>query len=254
MTAARLWAKIRDRYQLSLSRWAAQRVVPLRNRQPLVSFTFDDFPRTALALGGSILQAHHLRGTYYTALGLMNRAESPVGPTFTRDDLPAAIGAGHELGCHTFSHCHAWNTPPDEFEQSLLANQNALRELLPDAGFKTMSYPIGVPRPRTKRITGGYFAACRGGGQTFNAGTMDLNNLRALFIEKATPEFMQAVIQQNAQSSGWLIFATHDVAEQPTRFGCTPQRFETVVRQAVESGAAILPVSEALEAALSGRN
>ena len=46
---------------------------------------------------------------------------------------------------------------------------------------------------------------------------------------------------------GWLIFATHDVDRHHTRFGCTPDFFEYVVQCAVNSGARILPMIEALE-------
>ena len=55
------------------------------------------------------------------------------------------------------------------------------------------------------------------------------------------------MIDQNARARGWLIFATHDVRETPSRFGCTPDFFEQVVQWSLESGARILPVVEALE-------
>ena len=253
MIVAAVWAKVRTRYQLSLSQLAVQRPARMHGAMPLISFSFDDFPQTALHVGGDLLKAHNLRGTYYTAFGLMDRKNSPVGPIFSRDDLLALVKDGHELGCHTFSHCHAWNTRANEFERSLIENREALNRLLPNVVFKTMSYPISVPRPQTKRRTAKYFAGCRGGGQTLNARTMDLNNLRAFFIEKGTPALINAVIEQNAKARGWLIFATHDVCEKPSRFGCTPQLFEEVVLQAVKSGARILPVGEALTSAVSSQ-
>src|SRR5260370_41177291 len=55
------------------------------------------------------------------------------------------------------------------------------------------------------------------------------------------------VIEQNRQACGWLIFATHDVTENPTSFGCTPQVFHNVVEYGVNSGAQIVPVIEALK-------
>ncbi len=45
---------------------------------------------------------------------------------------------------------------------------------------------------------------------------------------------------------GWLVFATHDVEANPSRYGCTPELFERVLRWSVHSGARILPVARAL--------
>ncbi len=69
----------------------------------VVSFTFDDFPKSALDAGGAILERYGARGTYYAALGLAGRS-GDMGPLFQLDDLAAAQQRGHELGCHTFSH------------------------------------------------------------------------------------------------------------------------------------------------------
>ena len=49
----------------------------------------------------------------------------------------------------------------------------------------------------------------------------------------------------NQMAGGWLILATHDVSETPTRYGCTPRFFEQVAHLALESGADVLPVSRA---------
>ena len=61
------------------------------------------------------------------------------------------------------------------------------------------------------------------------------------------PEAVKSLIDQNAHARGWLIFATHDVCEDPSPFGCTPDFFEQVVQWSGESGARILPVVKALE-------
>jgi hypothetical protein len=80
-------------------------------------------------------------------------------------------------------------------------------------------------------------------------GTTDLNYLRAYFLEKTRdrPDDVQRVIDANRAQCGWLVLATHDVCKAPTPFGCTPGFFEDVVRRAVDSGARILPVAEALD-------
>ena len=120
---------------------------------------------------------------------------------------------------------------------------------MPGASFKTMSYPISVPRSQTKQRASKYFTCCRGGGQVFNAGQADLNCLAAYFLEQSRDnrEAIKQMINKNSEAKGWLIFATHDVSESPTRYGCTPDLFEEIVQYSVKSGARILPVSRAYD-------
>ena len=225
----------------------------MQNTKPLISFTFDDFPDSALSIGGAILREHGVVGTYYVSLGLLGR-DAPTGHICTPEHVAEVIAQGHELGCHTFDHDDAWETDSRRFEESLLANEQALRRLLPHTRFATMSYPISTPRPDIKRRAERRFDACRGGGQSVNTGSVDLNYLRAFFLEQArdSPDSIWEMIDRNTIERGWLIFATHDVSAQPTRFGCTPDFFKRVVGTAKASGARILPVAKAL-ALVSGR-
>jgi peptidoglycan/xylan/chitin deacetylase (PgdA/CDA1 family) len=168
---------------------------------------------------------------------------------FDVDDLPSLLDLGHELGCHTFEHSPAWETSPARFEADVIRNTAALKKHAPGAEFRTHSYPISYPQPETKHRVEQYFDCCRGCGQTFNWATIDLNYLAAFFIEQDAhrPEFIRETIIENQRAGGWLIFATHDVCANPSRFGCTPELFRDVVRFAFETGAEILPVAKALK-------
>ena len=121
-----------------------------------------------------------------------------MGTMFQAEDLKELRDLGHELGCHTFGHCHSWNTPPDIYEKAILENQQALSELLPGTTFQTFSYPFSGPRLAVKRVAARHFLCCRGGGlsrtlsssaspggKTFNSGTTDLNLLCAFFLEQS---------------------------------------------------------------------
>jgi peptidoglycan/xylan/chitin deacetylase (PgdA/CDA1 family) len=226
-----------------------RRPIAIRAEQSLVSFTFDDFPRTALLNGGAILKRYHACGTFYTALGLLGE-NSVSGQLFILDDLKRALDDGHELGCHTFSHQDSWHTDPKVFEESIVRNQVALSEIAPKVQFKSFSYPISSPRPMVKRAASRHFLCCRGGGQKINASTADLNQLSAFFIEKAKGDLqsIKELIDRNKREHGWVIFATHDVSPNPSPYGCTPEFFENIVQYAHESGAQILPVIGALNA------
>jgi peptidoglycan/xylan/chitin deacetylase (PgdA/CDA1 family) len=242
--------RIQSRYRRTASSALSRRLVRLRNTTPLISFTFDDFPKSALFTGGAILTRHSVVGTYYASLGLMG-TEAPTGRIFTTEDLEILVRDGHELGCHTYDHCHSWETEPKVFEDSINKNRRALNEVLPGAVFSSLSYPIMCPRPATKRLAAQHFRCCRGsGGQTFNAVRTDSSHISAFFLEKSrdNPAAVKDLISQNSRMCGWLIFATHDVCDAPTRYGCTPQFFEEIVREALSSGARVLPVGRAWEA------
>ena len=81
----------------------AVRMTKLTGSLPIVSFTFDDFPRSALSVGGEILSRYGVRGTYYASIGLMNRCNA-LGQQFTPEDLARVLQDGHELASHTYSH------------------------------------------------------------------------------------------------------------------------------------------------------
>jgi peptidoglycan/xylan/chitin deacetylase (PgdA/CDA1 family) len=241
--------RARKAFDRRRAKWLDRRPFALPQGRPMISFTFDDFPRSALFTGGAILEAAGAIGTFFTSFGLMGQT-APTGEIFRASDVPHLLSRGHELGCHTFEHCPAWETPPAAYEASLRRNAAALEQAAPGRCFQTHSFPISFPGPATKRIVGKTFRACRCGGQSFVRGTVDLAYLPAFFLEQSRDDFnaIERIITANASAGGWLIFATHDVSPSPTRFGCTPEVFEKTVRHSVASGARILSVAQALDA------
>lgn len=244
-----IWTRLRGYCDRKVGGVVFKRPFVIKSSTPVISFSFDDFPQSAVRRGGTILKEFNVVGTYYASLGLIGQ-EGPSGRLFDVEDLKRVFEDGHELGCHTFSHCHSGKTPPGLFEQALIRNRAALHELAPEKEFQTLAYPISGPRPFTKLRAGRHFLCCRGSGQWFNHGLVDLNNVAAYFLEKSRDriDVVKKVIDLNRQAVGWLIFATHDIAETPTPYGCRPEFFEEVVRYSVSSGARILPVADALRA------
>lgn len=241
-------ARAESKYRRACADYLFRRPLAIDGGRAFISFTFDDFPRTAFLVGGSILERHGRTGTYYVSLDLAGK-QDVSGPMFATSDLAELREQGHELGCHTFSHCDSSEVPASVFWDSVVSNQRALDGLFSGASFRTFSFPKSAPRARTKQIVGGRFECCRGGGQTFNAGVADLNYLRAYFLEQARGDLstVRHVIDQNREAKGWLIFATHDVCKNPSPYGCTPEFFDAVVHYAVDSGANIMPVVRVLE-------
>jgi peptidoglycan/xylan/chitin deacetylase (PgdA/CDA1 family) len=248
MTSDMLSRHLPPSLQRRAARWFGRRPCRIELELPVISFTFDDFPRSALTNGGAILRQYGFSGTYYASFGLMGQ-ENSTGEIFQLEDLRELVRHGHELACHTFDHCDSWETTPAEFEASILKNRQAAAQHVPTVTLKSFSYPITWPRPATKRRIASLSECARGGGQTFNVEVVDLNYLKAFFIEQSRDDFdaIKQVIDDNAQARGWLIFATHDVCDNPTRFGCAPALFERIVDYSKKSGAHVLPVRDVAE-------
>jgi peptidoglycan/xylan/chitin deacetylase (PgdA/CDA1 family) len=249
MSESHLWNRIRKRCRRVVSEMLCRRPLEIGGKGPIISFSFDDFPRSALYTGGAILKRYKSNGTYYVSMGLMGK-EEPSGGMFLREDLRIVLQEGHELGCHTFDHCPAGETDPGEFDESIVENQRAVGDLIPGFSLRTLSYPISEPRAGTKVKAGRRYVCCRGGGQAFNVGSADLNCLKSFFLEQSRndPEAVHALIDRNRAARGWLILSTHDISDAPSPYGCVPEFFEGIVRHAAESGARILPVIEAWKA------
>jgi hypothetical protein len=223
----------------------ARREARLPGDVPYISFTFDDFPRTALNEGGPILMDGGVRGTYFVSFQLLD-TETVSGRVASLDDLKSLINDGHELGCHTFNHVDGSIVSADEFERSIEANRSALARSGLPTQFETFAYPLNGPTVFTKRVAGARFSGCRGGGQTFNHDVVDLSLLKAYFLDSKSRGRMtevEGLIRRNAAAKGWLIFATHDVCPSPSDWGCEPRVFEGIVKCALDSGARVLPMT-----------
>ena len=249
MSSRSIQTRIAGAYARRMAKWFGRRPATLAPDRPVITFTFDDFPRSAAIEGRAILEEFGSLGTYFIAYGLMGQSTA-TGEIFQAEDVHKVIERGHELGCHTYDHLPAWSTPPAAYEQSVKRNATSLKSILGTSRLQSHSFPISYPRPSTKRRLSRRFRACRGGGQTFNAGSVDLNYLSSFFLEQSRDNLpaVERIIAANAAAGGWLIFSTHDISPNPTRFGCTPTFFAQVVQIAARSGARIQSMSSALDA------
>jgi peptidoglycan/xylan/chitin deacetylase (PgdA/CDA1 family) len=212
----------------------------------VVSFTFDDFPRSAWVNGGAILEKYDRRGTYYTAMGLAG-TPSNLGPMFTPDDLRAAHARGHEIACHTFSHRDCARVPAAEIAAEIDNNAAALSQAVGGAAVTNFAYPFGGVSQSAKSTLSRRFASCRGTGRGLICGAVDLADLpsTSLYSHNFDRDRLCQLIEDAQAKNAWLIFYTHDVAEEPSPFGCTPAQFQSIVAYAAEN-AAVLPVRDVL--------
>lgn len=219
--------------------------MPLGQKGPIVSFTFDDFPRSAFTAGAPILESFAARATYYVAMSLMKQ-KNALGEQFHREDLCALLERGHELGSHTFSHVSARKVSHREFKQDVEKGDFALQKTLGAAPSGNFAYPFGDVSVAIKKEIGPTLRSCRGTCGGVNGPEVDLNLLRAnsLYGDMDCLAAAKRLIEKNQQERSWLVFYSHDIGSHPSPFGCTPQLLQAVCSHAVASGARLLTIAQ----------
>jgi peptidoglycan/xylan/chitin deacetylase (PgdA/CDA1 family) len=211
----------------------------------MISFTFDDFPRSALTVAGEMLMAHGWRGTYYGSMGLLGKVTA-LGPMFTREDLDTLLAAGHELACHTLDHTSCMELATAEVADACAENRRQAAAWLDGYQLRNMSFPYGHVTLAAKHSLQSAYDTCRSIKPGINVDPVDRGFLRANPVySHLEGDPLKQLIEANTQGNGWLILYTHDVATDPSPYGCTPQYFEKVLRYAAESGAEVLPICKA---------
>jgi peptidoglycan/xylan/chitin deacetylase (PgdA/CDA1 family) len=228
----------------ALVRIAARRPVTGANHGAVISFTFDDFPRTALKSGGEILKAHGLFGTYYAAMAMMDTVNH-LGEQFRREDLDVLLRDGHELASHTYGHVSCSKLSTDQFVEDMRKGQRAIQEVTGECS-SNFAYPYGEVTVAGKRMVGQEVWSARGAWGGCNGPEIDLNLLRANKLYGGMEQLMQIqqLILENERRQGWLIFYTHDVQPMPSPYGCDPELLKSVVAFAALHAARILPVKD----------
>ena len=223
------------------------KLVRSRLDRPLASITFDDFPRSAWLEGGPILERHAARATYYATGRLCGQREDGLD-YYRPEDLAAILGAGHEIGCHTFSHRYGTGVSSSALAQEADQNQRFVARLLGDYPLTSFAYPYGDVSPRTKLLYSNRFATSRGIRRGVNAGLIDLAQLKAIGLEHQAwdPAAIEAAVNDAARRKGWIIFFTHDISDDPSPFGATPEMLDHALAFVREAGIDVLPIKHAL--------
>ena len=249
--AARLPALL-DHYAARLEnrliRAVPRQVMQVPAREPIVSFTFDDVPASALDAGAAILEANGVRGTFYISGGLEGQVE-PGRTLIDRAGCRDLAARGHELGCHSFSHHDLRHVAGDALSADLARNAAYLDAVDPRTARRNFAYPYNSGSLGKRALLGRLFRSCRAGGEGINRGPTDPAFLRAVEIRQpqqhvlGLPRWIDALVAD----PGWLIFFTHDVSPQPTPHGCTAPSFHLLVGYALARGCRVLTVDAALD-------
>ncbi|HZZ90320.1 MAG TPA: polysaccharide deacetylase family protein [Caulobacteraceae bacterium] len=212
--------------------------------RPMVSFSFDDVPASAAEAGAAVLEARGLKGTFYVAAALAGSADAVTGPMADADAVRKLSRTGHEIGCHTYSHLDCGQAAAGDAIEDVARNA----ETLSAWGVSrptTFAYPFGDVAPQTKRALAGRFSLMRALHEGVVAAGSDLNQAPSVCI--AGPDAASKGdywLHRAVERSGWLILCLHDIAEQPSAFGCTPAVLARLVDRCLEAGLEAVTVAE----------
>lgn len=236
-----------DKMRRRAGRWLDQRPMRVAPDRGVFSLSFDDIPETAWTEAGPILAEHGVKATYYVCGGLES-GENLGLPQFTTAHLQALFEAGHEVGCHTFSHLSALRTTPGAYAADLDRNAYWVAERLDGHVMTTFAWPYGDVSLTAKAVAAERFKLARGVRDGVNAGRADRAAMQAIGLEsRRLPDYdLEALMAKAASERGWLIAYGHDVMDGPTPYGCTPKDLDRVIRLAKAAGLDILPVGQAL--------
>lgn len=220
----------------------------LQTRAPCVSFTFDDVPDSALHQGATILERHGIRGTFYISGGLAGQVE-PTRTLISAEGCRELFDRGHEIGCHTYSHQKVRSISVAGLARDLDRNKSHLTRLGISPGPTSFAFPYNAAWPPARAEFKKRFRSCRAAGEAINRGYVDPLMLKAVEIRQPEQEARALTrwIDEVADAPGWLIFFTHDIAPNPTPWGCTPETFDRLVSYARNRGCEILPVNGMLD-------
>jgi peptidoglycan/xylan/chitin deacetylase (PgdA/CDA1 family) len=222
----------------------------LRNATPMVSFTFDDVPKSAATLGTAILERHGALGTFYV-IGSQVGTSSALWDMVDSEDIVALHRQGHEIACHTFSHKRACDLDAEALSAEIARNQQYLRSLDASIRIENFAYPFGYGSFVRKRQLKSVFKSCRSIVPGVNSGTVDLQFLRAmpLIDRRIDRDGIERAFDQAETANGWLIFYTHDVADEPSPYGCSPSLLNEALEAASRRKIPVLNMAEALRCA-----
>ena len=208
--------------------------------RPVVTFTFDDFPKSALN-GADIVEKHGGRAGFYACTSLMGLKSPDMGEMFDAGTLRELVSRNHEIGAHSHSHMDCAQQPIEKVEKDIGANLVALAEAGHAEHVSAFAYPYGETTFPAKRWVGDLFVTGRGILPGINVGESDRSQLRAVELgdSAASRRRALAALKYAVASKGWLFFFTHDVSSAPTNYGASKDLIEELAREAVDMGAVL---------------
>jgi peptidoglycan/xylan/chitin deacetylase (PgdA/CDA1 family) len=255
MTSAPANDRVVYRPDLSLKGKLRRRIVRLQHRRsvrplsasasarPMISFCFDDVTDNSISVGARLLETRGARGSYFVCAGLLGQA-GHMGAYASREQVVRTAAAGHDIGCHTYSHLDCGQAKAIDIAKDLDRNAQALEALglpLPT----TFAYPFGDVSAEAKRVAASRFRLCRALHHGLIGPGADMNQAPAVGIEgpdgeAAARRWMRMASRQGA----WLILYTHTLGPTASEFGCSVATFSRLIDEAIAQGFEIVTAAQ----------
>jgi peptidoglycan/xylan/chitin deacetylase (PgdA/CDA1 family) len=244
------WSALSARISNRLARHFCIAPFRLTDTGPMVSFTFDDVPKSAATVGAPMLEEYDGRGTFYISGSLVDQKDDHWA-AISADDIVGLHRRGHEVACHTFSHLRATDLDAAAIAEEIDKNRRYLLALDSSIKVDNFAYPYGQGSLPRKRQLSKAFRSSRGIVPGVNSGTVDLHYLRAMpLIERDIErDAVDRAFDEAVASNGWLIFYSHDVEAAPSPYGCSPALLRHALDAASRRNIPIVSVAEALRRA-----
>jgi peptidoglycan/xylan/chitin deacetylase (PgdA/CDA1 family) len=215
---------------------------------PVISFTFDHAPRSALA-GAEILERVGARGGFYLSTSLMGKRNPTLGDMIRPEDIAFLVRRGHEIGAQTHTQLDCVHASPEVVQADVTANFTFLRAAGAGAQPKSLAYPSGEASTAVRHWAAQRFVISRGAQAGVNTRIADRAMLRATLItsQDADRDRARRLIADCVKAKGWLIFYTHDVRSAPSTQGISLRHMMELVQIARGAGVTILPPLAAAE-------
>jgi peptidoglycan/xylan/chitin deacetylase (PgdA/CDA1 family) len=224
----------------------ATRPATIPESRRIVSFTFDDVPRSAVANAAPVLDEYGVKGTFYVAPGM------PTGEFVSHGDIRTLAAGGHHIGCHTLTHYSLARGTAEGLYRDALAGKDVLDRILGEHPTEHFSNPYGAVSVRAKTLLQSVFATMRTSRPGVNVGGVDLSYLRAEPLYSYGPgvnlDRVRRRLRSLAPRGGWLILYTHGVSDPPGRHDSSRDDFRRVTELVMGADASVLSIPEALAA------
>ena len=234
--------------RINRRRVSLNKVAPINApAQSIITFGFDDFPKSAADTGAEIIESINAKAIFYACTGLAGKTNL-TGEQYIDTDLLALDKAGHEIGAHTHTHLDCACTATSTAVRNITKNLDELKKMGLESPVDHFAYPYGETTVDLKIALQDKFVTARGirpGTNTQGADRMQLASMELTPDTSTTARAIAAIEKANTVSC-WLHIFTHDIQATPSPYGTTPQELRKIVRSARDSGIPVATPREAL--------